>query len=299
MFQKILACTDGSSYSIDAVEMAAILASKLHAEIKVLSVFSTYYAEPAYLGVWAFTIPQESIDASIQAQHREIEAQTKPVFERLGIIGETLQETGHPADCIVEVAKREHSDLIVMGSRGMGSFKSLLLGSVSDAVLHHAHCPVLILHGEHDAHKAEGLKRILLATDGSEGSSKAAHAALSLAQKFETPLTVVNVFEPFLPLPEMASAEGQSEQTHDSLSARVLEVVCQQIRSAAQEYGVVVSVFQERGDPAESLVRFADEHQFDLIVMGSRGLGTFKSLLLGSVSHRIAHHAHCPVLIVR
>ncbi len=299
MFQKILACTDGSSYSIDAVEMAATLASKFQSEIKVLSVFSTYYAEPASMGVWAMAIPQETIDECAQAQRCEIEKQVEPIFKRVGISGKVFQEMGHPADCIIEAAKREHSDLLVLGSRGRGAFKSFMLGSVSDSVLHHAPCPVLVTRGEHNRHKTEGFQRILFATDGSEGASKATQVALSLAQKFSTPLTVVNVFEPFLPLPEMASEDEQSEQTHTSLSNRVLEVISQTIRSAAQEYGVLVSIFQERGDPGESIVRFADEHQFDLIVMGCRGLGTFKSLLLGSVSSRVAHHAHCPVLIVR
>ena len=55
------------------------------------------------------------------------------------------REIGHPVDRIVSVAKDEKSDLIVMGSRGLGGWNSYLLGSVSDGVLHHAHCPVLIV----------------------------------------------------------------------------------------------------------------------------------------------------------
>jgi nucleotide-binding universal stress UspA family protein len=299
MFQKILACSDGSTYSVAAVEMAAIIAKKFEANLKILSVFNTYYAEPAYMGVWAFAIPQETIDECARSQQKEIEQQAKPILERLEVTGEIVQETGHPAECIVEAATREQSDLVVMGSRGLGTFKSLMLGSISDAVLHHAPCPVLILRGEHSDRKPEQITRILFASDGSEGASKAMHTALSLAQKFALPLTVLNIFEPAMPLPGLPVDEGTPrEGAYATLSERVLDVVSQDVRHAAENYGVLVSCYQETGDPSEAIVRFAEEHHFDLIVMGSRGLGTFRALL-GSVSDRVAHHAHCPVLIVR
>lgn len=54
-------------------------------------------------------------------------------------------EDGTPVSTIVAIARQEHADLIVLGSRGMGGFRSFLVGSVSDGVLHHAHCPVLVV----------------------------------------------------------------------------------------------------------------------------------------------------------
>ncbi len=301
MFERILACTDGSEDSLDAVEIAATLAKKYQAALKVLSVFSTYYAEPAYMGVWAMAIPQETIDECAKAQSAEIEKQVQPVLERHGISGEIVQEMGHPVDCIVDAAKREHSDLVVIGSRGMGAFDSFMLGSVSDGVLHHAPCPVLVTRGKHERHKIAGFQRILLTSDGSQGAGKAASTAIALAQKFAVPLTVLNVFEPSMPLPELPiDIEDQpGEGTYDTLDERVKAIISHGIRRAASHSGVLTSFYQEKGNPAESIIRFADQYHFDLIVMGSRGLGTFKGLLLGSVSDRVAHHAHCPILVVR
>jgi nucleotide-binding universal stress UspA family protein len=300
MFKHILACTDGSEESMDAVALAATLAAKYHAELQILSVFSTYYAEPGYMGVWTLTIPQELIDESAHAQLVAIEEQVKPIWDKAGISGTVLQVQGHSIDAIIETAKREGADLIVMGSRGLGAFKSLMLGSVSDSVLHHAPCPVLVTRGKHEAHKTEGLQSILLASDGSEGAGKAAQFALSLAQKFAIPLTILNVFELSMPLPlPIEEDHKQATATPQTWEQQKIETICQDLRHAADAQGVLTAFYQEKGAPAETIVRFADAHHFDLIVMGNRGMGTFKGLLLGSVSDRVAHHAHCPILIVR
>ena len=69
--------------------------------------------------------------------------------------------------------------------------------------------------------------------------------------------------------------------------------------SSIADAGVYCNFHQERGVAEETIVRFAEEHDSDLIVMGSRGLGGFERMLLGSVSNHVVHHANCPVLIVR
>ena len=138
---------------------------------------------------------------------------------------------------------------------------------------------------------------ILLASDGSECALKAAAVAASLAGKFAARVTIINVFEPyqsvapygevvFAGMDESYIAEAQAQAI--SLAGRCLD-----------EVNVPYRCRPLIGYPAAEIVRVAEEEGCDLIVLGSRGLSGFKSFLLGSVSDRVTHHAHCPVLIVK
>lgn len=301
MFHKILVCSDNSPCALEAARTAAAIAGKCGSTVQVLNVFNDFYANPAYMNVWAMAITQEAIDESARAEREAVEQSVLPVFARAGVPCEIVQTTGHPVDGILHQAECAQADLIVMGSRGLGRFKRLLLGSVSYGVLHHARCPVLIVHENSAPGEAEGFRHVLLASDGSEGARKAAVAAAQLAQKFAAPLAVVNVFDIYTPLPGLPVEDGESlsEIRPASLADRVLEAVMHDVRPIAHEAKVHACFFQETGHHAEAILRFAEEHHTDLIVMGSRGLGGFQSLLLGSVSESVAHHSRCPVLIVR
>ena len=144
-------------------------------------------------------------------------------------------------------------------------------------------------------------KRILLGSDGSEPALHAARVAAELAASHGADLTVVHVFEPpTSPIP-LVGAPG-IEFDDAALSAfanEVREAVERRTAHVLAELGVACQVRQETGHPAESLVRIAESEGYDLIVVGSRGRSAISSFLLGSVSDKVSHHAHCPVLIVR
>src|SRR5262249_2364677 len=149
-------------------------------------------------------------------------------------------------------------------------------------VLHHAHCPVWIVRGEQAV-----LPGVLLASDGSAGTYQATLAAGALAWKFGAPLTILNVLEP--PGPLAHRLEGDAEWEASGRRAR--EIVARRIRDMAEQAGCAYTLEQEVGHPAETIVRYAEENDFPLIVLGSRGMSALKALALGSVSHRVAHHA--------
>jgi nucleotide-binding universal stress UspA family protein len=140
-------------------------------------------------------------------------------------------------------------------------------------------------------------KHILLASDGSECALRAATAAATLASKFEACLILLNVFEPF---PSIGPyRDTQSIHTDDPFVAEQQQRAISLTGRVVDEMDVSCRHRCEVGHPAAEILRVAEESGCDLIVLGSRGLSNVKAFLLGSVSDRVAHHAHCPVLIVK
>jgi nucleotide-binding universal stress UspA family protein len=183
----------------------------------------------------------------------------------------------------------EKVDLIVMGARGLSEWQAILLGSVSHGVLHHAPCPVLIARG-----KTGDIHQILLGTDGSTSAQHATDTAIQLARAFNARLVALNVCEALPAFPDQGK-QKISVRAHK----RALEFVAQGTEQFLADAVESVNIRQEVGRPDEVITRLAEEEGFDLIVVGSRGLGGFKRLLLGSVSERVAQQAKESVLIVR
>jgi len=138
---------------------------------------------------------------------------------------------------------------------------------------------------------------ILLASDGSDCALRAAAAAATLADKFAARLTLLNAFQP---IPTVGPyGEILYNGLDDSYTVGMKDYALSRAGRILDGMNVPYHCRQETGDPASEIVRVAEEEGCDLIVVGSRGLGALKSLLLGSVSDHVVHHAHCPVLIVR
>ena len=144
MLRKILLCTDGSEGATGAARFTADLARSLNAEVVLASVFSP----PVGAMLWTHEALPTNMDDVLATGETVKTALTKAaetVLAAAGVSFRLIVETGDPVQQILEIAKREAVDLIVLGSRGLGGFTSLLLGSVSDSVTHHAPCPVLIV----------------------------------------------------------------------------------------------------------------------------------------------------------
>jgi nucleotide-binding universal stress UspA family protein len=138
-------------------------------------------------------------------------------------------------------------------------------------------------------------KKILLATDGSPHAEEALKYAREIALCNEDAQVIVVYAFPAVPSylgePELSRFIGQHVAEGEKIANQAAEKL--------QEAGVDVVVEVLEGPPADAILRTADVHQCDLIVMGSRGQGGLQSLLLGSVSHRVLAHTYVPVMIVR
>jgi nucleotide-binding universal stress UspA family protein len=142
-------------------------------------------------------------------------------------------------------------------------------------------------------------QKILVATDGSETAAQAVRAAVRLSDKIGSELHVVHVGDvPPAPYPDGGAVVTQEELVASAEPA-TREVLDEKVRRIRTAGGEVAGAHLRMGTPAEEIVGAAEELGTDMIVVGSRGLGTLKRMLVGSVSESVARHAPCPVLVVR
>ena len=142
------------------------------------------------------------------------------------------------------------------------------------------------------------IKHVLIAVDGSAQSRRAARFGISLAQQIGAEVTLVCVLE----LPEVIPVGPVS--SYLMLSPAITDEELSRARTmleevASENAAVKVTCRVETGHVSDVICDLASRLQVDLIVMGARGLGAAKRLLLGSISDQVLHHAHAPVLIWR
>ena len=143
-------------------------------------------------------------------------------------------------------------------------------------------------------------KSILVGYDGSKGADAALRKACELAVVCDAELLIVTVFRHHSLLEASFSmVRPQEPGNMDDLMRGHAQEVAEYAKTVAQECGArKIRAFVKAGQPARSIVTFAEEHGVDLIAVGSRGLGSIEGYLVGSVSHKITGLADCPVLVV-
>lgn len=145
MYTRILLASDGSECAIKAAYHAAIIAKMFNSAITIIHVFSLPPSFTAFAETPGIELDAATLDQYEKEVEESVISRTGHVLKEEGVKYETLMESGHPAEVILQVAHRESYDLIVLGSRGISEFRAFLLGSTADRVTHHAHCPVLVV----------------------------------------------------------------------------------------------------------------------------------------------------------
>ena len=147
MFQKILVPTDGSDLALQAARYAREIAVRFGSELLLVHVIQNYYTLPAFSMPDTVTIPL-SVLQDLETSGQTVLEKTREQLAGFDGKLETRIEYGPPGKQIVDIAAEEGVSLIVMGRRGISGVTGLLLGSVSNHVVHYAPCPVLIIKGD-------------------------------------------------------------------------------------------------------------------------------------------------------
>ena len=280
---KILLATDGSEDAELATTTVGALAKSTGSELHLVNVG---VVAPALLA------PLDVEPARVEREVRDVLGEQARKVENVGgAVAQSHVRVGEAAREVVNLAEEIGTGLIAVGSRGRGKAKRMLMGSVSDAVVRHAHCPVMVVRRKPVVFPS----KILLATDGSEEAELAARTAADLAGKTGSELHLVHVL--VLPPETLYDPFGTDAREEFEKRGRArLEELTEKLEASG---GAVEGAHFRVGSPDAEIVAQAEEVGADMVVLGSRGLGVMRRALMGSVSDSVVRHAHCPILVVR
>jgi nucleotide-binding universal stress UspA family protein len=283
---KILLADDGSQHAQAAIQLIRELPLSPTCRVSVLRAFPP------------------GLTYSVGQMERDLKHSKEQLLEA-GIKTDAELVLGYPAEKIVETAQQNKPDLIVIGAKGLRATLGILLGGVAQQVVEYACCPVLVVRAPY-----HGLHRVLLVTDGSPHSLRAARylGKFPLCEDTDVrlmhvlpPLTAPAVMEPYLgvrdafvPLytpDEEEKIKVDQEREGDTLLNRTCNLLLKN--------GIESTSLLTRGDAASEIIAYVGRENIDLIVAGSRGLSSFKGWLMGSVSRKLVHYSNCSVLVVK
>ena len=211
---------------------------------------------------------------------------------------------GFPTEKFLKYAEEQMPDLIIIGAKGLRATAGILVGGVAQQVVEYAPCPVLVVRAPYN-----GLRGIMLVTDGSASSRQAVHFLGRLPLPLDARLWVMHVLPP-PPIPMMileTSTGNVPIAFKDSGEAAALkakeekegEALVDSTLAALKATGKPAEGILKRGDAATEIMAVVKEQNIDLLITGSRGLSPIRSWMMGSVSRKLVHYSGCSVLVVR
>lgn len=293
---RIVVGVDGSAAARAALGYALATAAARGAEVEVLAACAPQLYWTAGAPVPVSDVPPMR-DAALETALAAVEAVAPSVPEAADVPVEVCVSVEAPAPELVR--RSSGAALVVVGSRGHGAVRSVLLGSVALHVSTHAACPVVVVHSPAEPPAPRtGPPHVVVGVDGSPAGRAGLAAAVEEAARLHAGLDVVACFE-FDPY--WASLYPDVVPSADEVRAEVTRKAQEQVTAVltARPAGAPVPrvhVEVVRGAPSDVLLERAREA--DLLVVGSRGHGTVRPALLGSVALHCVMHATCPVLVV-
>jgi len=279
----ILLATDGSPDARAAGRAAADMVRRTHATLHVVHAWDNYYGMGGVVPV-AYPLLHE------QGAQDLLNTELALIREAGGAVAGAHLRQGQAGSAIIEVAAEVRAGLILLGSRGHGGVHRLVMGSVAEAVVHHARVPVLVMRGSATCWPP---RQIVVGDDSSRDAAAALRLAADFAGIYGARLTLVRA------LPHL---EDELRQAH-ALEARVVDDVLEFARGELEDHAAALpgdvaartTVQVSVAAPAQALLDAAEGES--LIACGSRGLGALQRLRSGSVSTQVLRAAQGPLLV--
>ncbi|MEU3308827.1 universal stress protein [Nocardiopsis sp. NPDC006832] len=294
---KVVVGVDGSHQSQAALEWAAAEAVRRGVSLHIVHALGMPLIVSAYGGPQRF---QPTNEMSGQADAVVTAAKEKAEELQPSLTVETV--TALEEAPLALIRQSHPHDLIVLGSRGLGSVAALFVGSVSVRVSAQAPCPVVVVPSENGKPTRTKLERVVVGVDDSKNARRALGLAVELTAETEGELVVVNSWEvPFPYDPVAMSAAGyrpQDDVFEKQSEALVAELLADVMDDQCEDVDIQVSVVRTQSNPVNALLEASADTNADAIVVGSRGRGSVRGLLLGSVSQGILHRSKVPVVVL-
>ena len=286
--QAIVVGIDGSANSDAALDWAAAEASRRKVRLHLFSAGTRQIigGEPIYSD-WQSdaALTRDALEAADEhlkvALARARESSPQLIITTQSVVGSAAGE-------LVELSS--HADSIVLGRSGHGRVAGVVLGSVALQVVTHAHCPVVAVQAS-TGEASSNARGVVVGVDGSGGSELALGFAFEQASWRGVPLHVVHAWW-------TTATYGLTQAYQDELVTQERLTLSETLVGWSDKYpDVEVRTSLPMGPAALTLTEAAQDAE--LLVVGSRGRGGFRSLLLGSVSQGVLAHATCTVAVVR
>jgi nucleotide-binding universal stress UspA family protein len=290
MYDTILVPTDGSDGARRAVEHAALVAGAVDATLHVVTVVDIDGAAGPFS---AGGIDDDYVER-LRAGGRETAAETAALVDD-AVTVDTEVLTGNPADAILDYLDEYDVDMVCMGTHGRRGLQRYLTGSVAERVLRHAPVPVLTVRTTPESEVGDGYDEILVPTDGSDRAEAAVAHALALGERFDSRIhavSVVNVGD----IPT-GSESGLGESLLSELKSTA-GAATQRVAEEAEAAGLTAATSVTVGRPKGALLSYVEDHDVDLVCMGTHGRTGLDRVLVGSTAEALVRRSPVPVLTV-
>ena len=287
----VLVATDGSESAIAAVKWAAAEAQLRGVPLTLANIYSTRIVSyPSEMPITVFEVLRDDSEHVVQEAAASVRAQWPDLPTA------AVSRTGAVIPVLGEEA--EGKELAVIGTRGLGGFSGLLLGSVGMGLTAQASCAVAVIRGEVPAPGTDTTSPIVVGVDGSHHADHALTSAFEEARLRRCPLRIVHCWQD--PTSDAFTTNGPKlpefdQKQWESLAATQLVEQVATLQSSYPDVQVETVVDWRR--PTVALLERSEGAQ--LLVVGSRGRGALKGFVLGSTSRVMVQHATCPVLVTK